>query len=247
MVSVTFRKKSPSEIVELAGRAGLSGIEWGGDVHVPPGDTAKAREVAARTTDAGLYMPSYGSYFRVGEESPESFAQVVEAATILGVETIRVWAGRKGSAEASPAYREKVVKDSRRIAEQAADAGISISYEYHRNTLTDSLTSTLDLLDAVGDKRLYSYWQPPLDLERTERLEQLQVLLPRLSYVHVFHFDEDRKQQLLACGKDEWRDYFRLISQAGADRWALLEFVKDESDESLLADARTLRELVAGE
>ena len=32
----------------------MEGIEWGGDVHVPPGDEARARDVAALTREAGL-------------------------------------------------------------------------------------------------------------------------------------------------------------------------------------------------
>ena len=49
LVSITFREKSPEEIVGLVVEAGLDGIEWGGDVHVPHGDLAKAREVRANT------------------------------------------------------------------------------------------------------------------------------------------------------------------------------------------------------
>ncbi len=39
LVSVTFRQLSPEEIVRVAREAGLTVIEWGGDVHVPPGDS----------------------------------------------------------------------------------------------------------------------------------------------------------------------------------------------------------------
>ena len=37
LVSITFRNKTPREIVALMKRAGLSQVEWGGDVHVKPG------------------------------------------------------------------------------------------------------------------------------------------------------------------------------------------------------------------
>ena len=42
LCSVTFRRCSAAEIVELATRAGLRCIEWGGDVHVPHGDLRTA-------------------------------------------------------------------------------------------------------------------------------------------------------------------------------------------------------------
>ena len=37
VASVTFRRKSVCEVAELARRAGLDAVEWGGDIHVPPG------------------------------------------------------------------------------------------------------------------------------------------------------------------------------------------------------------------
>ena len=35
--SVTFRNLNVERIIELVVEAGLDGIEWGGDVHVPTG------------------------------------------------------------------------------------------------------------------------------------------------------------------------------------------------------------------
>ena len=43
VASVTFRRKSVCEVAELARRAGLDAIEWGGDIHVPPGNAQAAR------------------------------------------------------------------------------------------------------------------------------------------------------------------------------------------------------------
>ena len=36
LVSVTFRDKTPEEIISTVKQCGLEGIEWGGDVHVLP-------------------------------------------------------------------------------------------------------------------------------------------------------------------------------------------------------------------
>ena len=47
LTSVTFRRMKPEEILRVAARAGIEGIEWGGDVHVPAGDLAAARRVRA--------------------------------------------------------------------------------------------------------------------------------------------------------------------------------------------------------
>ena len=52
LVSVTFRQKSVEEIAALTAEAGLSGVEWGGDVHVPPGDREAARRAAQQKDGA---------------------------------------------------------------------------------------------------------------------------------------------------------------------------------------------------
>ncbi len=61
LVSVTFRQLTPSAIITLVTRAGLDGIEWGGDVHVPHGDLVRARQVRQQTIQAGLQSAAYGS------------------------------------------------------------------------------------------------------------------------------------------------------------------------------------------
>ena len=61
LVSITFRKKSPEEVVALVCDAGLDAIEWGGDIHAPHGDLAKAREIREMCDSRGIAIPSYGS------------------------------------------------------------------------------------------------------------------------------------------------------------------------------------------
>ena len=63
LTSVTFRALSISKIVQLAAAAGLDGIEWGGDIHVPAGDIQSAVFALQETEKAGLEVLSYGSYY----------------------------------------------------------------------------------------------------------------------------------------------------------------------------------------
>lgn len=65
LVSVTFRDKTPEEIISAVKQCGLEGIEWGGDVHVLPGDVSRAREIRHLTEQAGLAVWAYGSYLRL--------------------------------------------------------------------------------------------------------------------------------------------------------------------------------------
>src|SRR4051812_32305936 len=73
LCSVTLRRLAVPEVLAAAAAAGLECIEWGGDIHVPPGDSALARQVGAATADAGLQVASYGSYFRAGPETLTDF------------------------------------------------------------------------------------------------------------------------------------------------------------------------------
>src|SRR6185312_13188931 len=95
LVSITFRALTPAEVIALARQAGLRGIEWGGDIHVPHGNGARAREVKEMTAEAGLTVAAYGSYYRAGQadSSGLTFDAVLETALELGAPLIRVWAG----------------------------------------------------------------------------------------------------------------------------------------------------------
>lgn len=60
LCSVTFRNKTPGEIIDLTARAGLCAIEWGSDVHVREGDIKAAEEIRIMTEEKGLEIPAYG-------------------------------------------------------------------------------------------------------------------------------------------------------------------------------------------
>jgi sugar phosphate isomerase/epimerase len=244
VVSVTFRKLSPRQIVDLVKRGGLEGIEWGGDVHVPHGDLAVARDVRSMTEDAGIAIPSYGSYYRVGLGEPAPFEDVLASAIELGAPVIRVWAGKNASAEATADDRERVEKDSIHIAHLAAGAGLAVAYEYHGNTLTDTLDSTLSLLKAAAPAGVKTYWQPRGRDGREGNLRELQAVLPHLSHVHCYWW-KGQTRMPLAEGAADWKEYLSLASQAPGDRTVYIEFVKDDSPDAFLADAKTLRTWVA--
>jgi sugar phosphate isomerase/epimerase len=244
LVSITFRQLDPEAILSLVRQAGLEAIEWGGDVHVPHGEVHTAHQVRQMTLDAGITIPSYGSYYRVGHSEPAPFPDIVKTAVALGATVIRVWAGKQGSADADEAYWDRVVADSRRIADLAQEAGLVVAYEYHGNTLTDTQASAIKLLKAVDHDAVKCYWQPPGGASVEENLAALDNLLPWLANVHVFSWrttDEGRERMPLAAMPDAWQRYFEKINSAGGSVHALLEFVRDDTPEQFLKDAATLK------
>ncbi|MEN6358040.1 MAG: TIM barrel protein [Armatimonadota bacterium] len=245
LVSVTFRGMSPRQIVEITAKAGLDAVEWGGDIHVPHGNLSAAREAGQLTTDAGLAVAAYGSYYRVGQDE-SGFEKVLEAAIELGAPTVRVWAGSKGSNEADEAYRKNIVEDSRRIGDLADAAGLTISYEFHGGTLTDTNQSAIELLKEVSHKSVKAYWQPAIAMDPEYRLAGLEAILPWLSNVHVFHWgDVPTDRRLLSEGAVEWKRYLECVSSTERDHFALIEFVQDDDPDKFIQDAETLKRLVA--
>ncbi len=250
LVSVTFRQLDPPAITELVRKAGLQAIEWGGDLHVPPGDTARAREVARLTSDAGLRSACYGSYYRLGVSECEglAFGQVLETAVELGAPSIRVWAGNTASAEISEADRQAVTADASRCTELAAGAGIKLALEYHAHTLTDCDASAIRLLEEAPHPNLYSLWQPIISETRENNLTALRHLLPRLLNLHVFHWskpDDKIIRHPLAEGEANWTDYLELAHSPDRERFCLMEFVPGDDPQQFMRDAATLRGLLS--
>lgn len=246
LVSVTFRKLSPKEIVKLVSLAGLEGIEWGGDIHVPHGDLEKARKVRKITEDAGLETAAYGSYYRVGSSEGESisFESVLETALELKAPVIRVWAGNRGSKDSNQEMWDLIVEDSIRIADMAQKEGITVAYEYHANTLTDTWQSAVKLLREVERKNMLSYWQPPTNLKYDECLEGLNEIKPWLSNIHAYHWESGNRMELKA-GINKWLKYMEVIKEVVGTRYCMIEFVKDDTPEQFLNDAEVLKEILA--
>lgn len=249
LVSVTFRQLSAEGIIDLACQAGLKSIEWGGDIHVPAGDVTRAREVGQKTREAGLCVAAYGSYYRLGvsEEQGLSFAPVLASARALETPTIRVWAGNKGSAKCSLLERQNIVDDALRVARLAADAGITISLEYHDDTLCDTQASVRELLMEMADPSIEFLWQPSHGESLESCLSRLHDVLPRLRNVHVFHWwPTHQERHPLIEGESRWRRYIEVVSETGKKVDFLLEFVSGDAPQQLLADAKVLADWLSG-
>jgi sugar phosphate isomerase/epimerase len=244
LVSITFRQLAPPEVIDLVVKAGLNGIEWGGDIHVPHGDIARAKEVRHQTLEAGLSIAAYGSYYRLGVSETQglSFARVLDSAVALGAPTIRLWAGNKGSAETSDAERNAVIADARRVADLAQRQGIVVSLEYHGGTLTDTRDSVRRLLGEISHPNLDFLWQPTNGEPAEACLARLHDVLPQVRHVHVFHWwPTAAERRPLAEGETSWLRYLDVIRRSGKTMPCLLEFVRDDSPEQFLRDAATLR------
>lgn len=244
LVSVTLRRMDPAGIVALAKRCGLRGIEWGGDVHVPPGDLGRANEVRELTELAGLKVAAYGSYYRVGQSEAAGlpFQRVLETAVALGAPVVRVWPGTAASEATSEDMRWRIVEELRRIADLASRSLVGISLEFHGGTLTDTNDSANQLMVELDHPNIVCQWQPHNGEATEECVDGLRSLLPRLGNVHVFHWwPAPADRHPLEAGTERWRAFLDVIATAPGDRYAMLEFVPGDDPLGVERDAATLK------
>lgn len=235
LTSVTFRKLTPDEIIKLCVRARVDGIEWGGDVHVPAGNIALAKEIGKKTRDAGLETFSYGSYYNLGDGT-QSFSDVSKTALGLGACVICIWTG---FGEFDAERYKKAIKETREIADIAADNNQTICFEFHAGTINDSGASGLKLINDIGKDNVFTYWQPIYGLESD--INSLSAIKGKVKNVHVFHWKSYEERYALSEGVDKWRKYVDIL---GKEHNYLLEFVKNDSPEQFLLDAAVLKKLI---
>jgi len=248
LVSVTFRSLSSEKIISLVSDANLKGIEWGGDIHVPHGDINKARQVARQTIDAGLETAAYGSYYRIGQSEQEGlpFQTVLDTAQSLQAPLIRVWAGTKEANEADEDYYKMTAEQTRQICEIAGSAGISIAYEFHRGTLTNTAQSAKKLLDLVKCDNLFTLWQPILEVGFETNYRGLDLLASKVANIHVFYWTGNPFiGHLFKEEADIWKQYIKRLTQTDGNHYALIEFVKDDDPQNFIKDAEFLTKLVS--
>lgn len=242
LCSVTLRALSPDEVIQVAAAAGLEAIEWGADVHLPPGDVPRATDLGRRSRDRGLECASYGSYLFAGRLSPGEVDAVLDTAVALGARNVRVWTDWVGP-EPAAATRSRIVADLREITLAAVERALSTSLEFHPGTLTETADSTLRLLADVDAANLFTYWQPPTGLGVEEVLASWEAVRHRVSHLHVFRWRSHEERLVLSEGADLWPAVLAdpVPTTWSHDRIAFLEFVRGDDPAQVATDAATLR------
>ncbi len=235
--SVTFRKKTIDEILLLAQKTGSECIEWTGDVHVT--DTKIAIETARKCDELGIAHTSYGSYYRTGHTDPAEFERYCEIAAALGADTVRIWAGHKGSAQYTKDELQAVALQIAKDEETAAKYGVTPAFEFHPDTLTDSGDAALRLLSFCNTTR--TYWQPRYLGKDTENLSRVAHLAKN---VHLFYWDLlGSRRCLLEKGEQTLAAFIQTLKSSGFDGNYYLEFCKNDDADCFCKDMQTLLRL----
>ena len=237
VVSVSFRKHTPEEILKAMKASGLSFIEWGSDVHAPYNDTERLTALSKMQNEYGISCSSYGTYFKLGITPIEELPKYIDAAKILGTRILRLWCGNKSGANMSDQEKSDLIEQCKQAAQIAEKMDAVLCMECHRNTLTERLCDTLELMEAVASPNFRMYWQPFQWLEPHDNVELAKAISPYTEHIHVFNW-RDTERLPLRDGIEAWREYMK---QFDAPRVLLLEFMPDDLIETLPAEAEALK------
>ncbi len=235
--SVSFRQLPFEEVVKITAAAGLEAIEWGSDVHAPADDRERLFAIAKAQREAGLYCSSYGTYFRVGEHSPEELSSYIDAAEILGTKMLRIWCGKKNYEDMTEEEREYIREECRKCAEIAERRSVTLSIECHPNSFTNSAEGALNLMSSVGSPSLRMYWQQNTSVGDEGNFDYAEKLSAYTTNIHVFYY-ENKQKLLLKDGISKWKQY---LSYFNGERTLLLEFMPDNSPQALKGEAEALK------
>lgn len=246
MVSATFKTRTPEDVLSVLRKAGLAAIEWSENWHIPPGDPGAAACLREKTLAQGAEIAAYGSYYRLGQSTnPErEFWPSLQNAAAMHAPLIRIWGGATPSAELSADDRAALAREAGTVSAMAADLGVKVALEWHKNTVTDTNVSAARFLEEANAENLYCLWQPTVALSLDERCAGLDLLTQRgrLLNLHVYYWKEGKRRPF-AEGCAQWERYLQHVDPAQT-RYGLLEFVMGDSEEQFLADARQWKQLL---
>ncbi|TEX07898.1 sugar phosphate isomerase/epimerase family protein [Bacillus cereus] len=163
LCTISFRHQliSFTDIVQFAYENGFEGIElWGThaqNLYMQERETTE-RELNF-LKDKNLEITMISDYLDISlsadfEKTIEKSEQLVVLANWFNTNKIRTFAGQKRSKDFSEQERKEYVKRIRKICDVFAQHNMYVLLETHPNTLTDTLPSTIELLEEVNHPNL---------------------------------------------------------------------------------------------
>lgn len=238
LASVTFRNKSMEEIVSLCKKAGVGFIEWGADVHVKTAEDAKKAKLLC--DEAGISIPSYGSYYRVGSKNAEEWLLLCENARLMDAGSIRVWLGNKNSEDTGEEEYRNLLADLGDICERAQSYGLLVCPECHDYTFNNNTFAFLRMHSDLGKDNFKTYFQSryfrlEYDLERIEKTYDF------IENVHVSYSDMKKEQATTVKNEGYMDILLEKFREKDFDGVVYIEFTENAEEKSFLQDVENLR------
>lgn len=238
LCSVTFRKMSAAKVVEIAKKAGVSYIEWGGDIHVT--NKEEARIVKSICDNEGIKICSYGSYYRVGCADKSKWEEICLIANAMNASSVRVWLGDKDSEETTQAEYNRILEDLKSICSVARKYNLSVCPECHDNTYNNNTDAFLKIKNELKADNFKTYFQSryfrfDYDIDRIERTFEF------IENVHVSYRDLVKEQRFKRKDKLYLDRLLKKLLEMNFDGVILVEFTKGSKEKHFLNDIKKLK------
>lgn len=240
LCSVSFKRIEPEEILKAMCACGLKYIEWSSKAHAPHNNPEKIEKLVSLQNQYGIKCSSYGTYFYFMHNDTDELYSYIQTAKTLGTSVLRLWTGRKGSADYTDEEKEEFFKECKKAASIAKKENVTLCMEFHNNSFTDTAKSSIELMQAVNSPHFKMYWQPNGGVSEEVRINNAHLLAPHTVNIHAFYYENDVQYSLLQ-GFELWRRY---LNEFSGNQVLLLEFMPDGKLETLSAEAQTLKNIV---
>ncbi|NKE36106.1 sugar phosphate isomerase/epimerase [Natronococcus sp. JC468] len=248
LCTISNRDASVDTVICEAGEAGYDGVELWGEDHVGDGGPETCRSIRETAREAGVEIPVYGSYLRIGApDFDEAIEREFEIADRLDADLIRVWAGSQEYGDYDDDHWNQAVADLERTSRLAADRGLGVTVEKHANTLTNDGEGARRLLEAVDRENCRLNWQPAFSMDPDALVAEARDLAPLSNNVHVQAVPErgSRNRCPLEDAFFDLEELLGIFANAGFDGFVNVEFVDDDRPygQAIEADLAFLRRI----
>lgn len=240
VASVTFRNKTPEEIVEIAKKAGVSFIEWGADVHVKTFDDAE--KVKKLCDENNIKISSYGSYYRVGSNKKEDWESICKNAHVMGARSIRVWLGNKDSEKTTEEEYANFLSDLEFMCDKAGEYNLLVCPECHDNTFNNNTDAIIRLKNDLKKDNFKTYFQSryfrfDYDIDRIEKTFEF------IENFHVSYRDLKKEQRFRKKDRKYLDKLVRKFMSMNFDGIVIVEFTKGSKEKNFIKDVNKLRKI----
>lgn len=238
LCSVTFRKKTVQEIVDIAKKAGVEYIEWGGDIHVKNLDDA--RKVKALCEYNNIKISSYGSYFNCAEYDESKWTKICQITKEMGANSVRIWLGKKDSEKTSEKEYNTILENTKKMCEIAEEYSLLVCPECHDNTFNNNTDAFLKIRRDISKDNFKTYFQSryfrmEYDLDRIDRTFDF------IENVHVSYRDLVKEQLFRKKDKNYIDTLLKKLREKNFKGIVMVEFVINDSEKSFYADMEKLK------
>lgn len=238
LCSVTFRKKSAAQVIEIAKNAGIGYIEWGGDIHVT--NKEEARIVKSICDNEDIKINSYGSYFNSAEFDEKKWEQICDIAKTMGAASVRIWLGKKNSEETDDKEYHILLENTKKMCDIAKKYSLTVCPECHDNTFNNNTDAILRFIKDLQKENFSTYFQSryfrmEYDLDRIDRTFDF------TENVHISYRDLKREQRFRKKDKNYLDTLLKKLLGKNFDGIVMVEFVDYDSEKVFYKDIEKLK------